>query len=108
MAGRGEQRPPYEVVVRLHAVAIDEWPAIDGTCAAAGIDPFALSPNRFCNLIYAWALARVEDRTKFDAQLTMPLPGRERRAPTPAVRAKETGDLMAMASWASSMQQGRG
>jgi hypothetical protein len=107
VAGRGGGRPPYPVVVRLHAIADDEWAAIDGQCAAQGVDPLALSPDRFCNLIYAWALSRVEDRAKFDALLSAPLPGRERTARvSPETQVAETRDLMSMAQWAAAVQGG--
>ena len=61
--------PPYTVVLRLYAVADAHWPQIDGDLAQRGIDPFTLPVHRFCNLIYAWAVARVQDREHFDAVL---------------------------------------
>lgn len=58
-------------------------------------------------MIYAWAADRVEDRAKFDAQLTAPLPGQRRPAQVSAeTRASETRDLMAMAQWATAVQGG--
>jgi hypothetical protein len=102
VAGGGGIRPPYDTAVRLHLIAREHWDAIDGKCAAEGIDPFALAPHRFCNLIYVWAIERVED----DAELAMPLPGRQRRAPSVAEQRQAQNDLMAFGSWARTVQGG--
>ena len=102
----GDLRPPYEAVARLSALASDQWPSIDGWCAAQGVDPLSYRPDRFYNLIYAWAVERVEDKAKFDAQLEAPIPGRVRRASVTSLR-QETNDLRGLATWASSVQGGR-
>ena len=74
--------PPYPTVLRLIALAGERWAEIDGELAARGIDAFGLRIDRFLNLIYAWYVARVEDRERFEMMLTAPLPGaRRRRAP---------------------------
>ena len=58
-------------------------------------------------MIYAWALPRVEDRAKFDALLSAPLPGQERTTVvSPETAAAETRDLMSMAQWARAVQGG--
>ena len=107
MAGRGGHRPPYDTAVRLHLIARDYWESIDGKCAAEGVDPFQLSPARFCNLIYAWATERVEDVAKFDAELAMPLPGRARKRPPSAADTRQaTNDLLAFGAWANTVQGG--
>jgi hypothetical protein len=110
VADGGSDRPPYDTAVRLHLIARDHWDSIDGAAAAAGVDPFALSPHRFCNLVYAWALQRVEDVAKFDAELTAPLPGANRQRATRRQTAEEsraaTNDLAAFASWAQTVQGG--
>lgn len=74
---------PYEVVLRLHAVAGEHWREFDGDCALQGIDPLEASPRRFCNLIYAWLVKRVqpENREEFDMALVAPLPGRSTVSP---------------------------
>ena len=75
MADGAVDRTPFHVALRLYAIAALRWPEVDGTAALAGVDPFALRPERFCNLIYAWAVDRVEDRERFDAALEEPIPG---------------------------------
>lgn len=35
-----------------------------------------LRPDRFCNLIYAWAIERVEDVTEFNRVLFEPVAGK--------------------------------
>jgi hypothetical protein len=106
VAGGGGVRPPYDTAVRLHLIAREHWDSIDGRCAAEGVDPFQLPPHRFCNLIYAWALERVEDAAKFDAELAMPLPGRARRPASVTDSRRATDDLMSFGAWARSMQTG--
>lgn len=101
----GGGRPPYRVVARLLAVASDEWPAIGGSCTAAGIDPFALRLDEFCNLVYAWLLERTDDRSKLDGELTKPADGMAssggiRATPTTDTR-RETANAMAVAQWAA-------
>jgi hypothetical protein len=53
-----------------------------------------------------WAIERVEDAAKFDAELAMPLPGRQRRAPSVAEQRQAQNDLMAFGSWARTVQGG--
>ncbi|HEY1179604.1 MAG TPA: hypothetical protein VGF17_25905 [Phytomonospora sp.] len=104
MAGGGDHGFPYAAVARLHAIAIDEWPAIDGYAAAQGVDPFALPPHRFCNFVYAWAIERVTEREKFLTLLYAPIPG---RAPSTVSAERQTQDLRELASWAAGVQGGR-
>ncbi len=76
--------PPYQVCLRLYGIAAARWQEIDGTCAqAGGFDPLSLPIDRFCNMIYAWAVERVKDREEFDQMLTAPLPGSKVKKPDP-------------------------
>lgn len=88
----------YQAVVRLYAIAAENWWAIDGTCARNGVDPGRLAaeqPHRFCNLIYAWAAERLQWDAdawrKWQVDLTSPLPKRARAR----VSAKTAADEMA-------------
>lgn len=77
MGDGGVDRAPYPVAVRLYGVAAAYWPEIDGYAALRGSGSLLnLSPDRFCNAVYAWCVERVEDREQFDAQLTAPYAGR--------------------------------
>lgn len=73
---------PYEVAIRLHAIAGDNWREFDGWCVSRGVNPLRLTPARFCNLIYFWIVKRIDPdkREEFEAMLTSPIPGRERRS----------------------------
>lgn len=73
-------RPPYITCLRLVAVADQHWEAIDGSAAAEGFDPFDLSPQRFFNFLYYWAMARVKEPDIFEQKLNDPPPGKSRRA----------------------------
>jgi hypothetical protein len=103
---RGAHGTPYEAVVRLHGIAAEHWGTIDGELAAKGIDALSLPPDRFCNLIYAWCLPRLEAKEgakeKFDAQLQAPIGAvkdtRMRRAPR-----DHTDSLRSMAAWSSTV-----
>lgn len=106
MDHRGAHGAPYEAVVRLHGIAAEHWGTIDGELAAQGVDAFALPPDRFCNLIYTWSLARLEPkegaREKFDTQLQAPIgpvkDTRLRRAPK-----DHTDSLRSMAAWSATV-----
>jgi hypothetical protein len=67
-------RGPYPVVHRLHWIAAEHWRAIDGDCAARGVDPLRLRPDRFCSLIWNWAIQRVEDPTQWTIEMERPFP----------------------------------
>ena len=63
----------YRAVVGLVHVADRYWHDIDGACAREGVDPFSLPFDRFLNLVYAWAVERLQNvengRAEFDAAL---------------------------------------
>lgn len=111
MADRGGRRAPYRTVVRIHGYAIGYWEQIDGTCAAAGVDPFALNPSRFCNLVYSFCVQQMtpDDKAKFDAELDRPLPGEDltRSLASPDQRRRANQDMASFAAWAQGMQGGR-
>ena len=50
----------YGAVGGLIEIADIFWHQIDGACARAGFDPLALPFDRFLNLVYAWAVERVQ------------------------------------------------
>lgn len=58
--------PPYWVAARLAATARDRWTIFDGWCAARGVDPVDLPPDRFCNLVYYWLVRNANDRQRAD------------------------------------------
>ena len=51
-------RPPYAAVVRLCVIASQRWAEIDA--AYYQITLLRQSPHRFANLVYSWAIERVE------------------------------------------------
>lgn len=54
-----------------------------------------MRPDRFCNYVYAWSVARVEDRADFDTNLLAPLPGQRRRTePSQSVTQSEGEGFM--------------
>ena len=69
--------PPYQTAVRLSAVAASNWAVIDGEFSGQGFDIFTLPFHRFLSVIYSWYVQRlsVEDRRKFEMELTKPLRG---------------------------------
>lgn len=69
--------PPYEVVFRLIGIAEDNWEAIDYEAACQGEDFLKLPIDRFCNVIYHWAMERVKDRDQFLYQLTKRMSGKK-------------------------------
>jgi hypothetical protein len=77
-------RPPYAAALRLYAIAEARWAEIEAHYIA--VDLFRLSPARFCNAVYAWCVKYmdVEDREKWEAMLTAPLPGAKPSRPTQA------------------------
>jgi len=91
-------RGPYPRVVRLHAIAAQHWRIIDGTCAAQGVDPLLLRPDRFCSLIWNWAIQRVEEPEEWAREMDLPLPGTttSRRRPTPREEDLEADGFMAL------------
>lgn len=68
-------RPPYTVIWRLYAYAREYWQEINGETAYQGVNLLILPLDRFCDAIYWWCVQRVEDRAKFDYELTKPAPG---------------------------------
>ncbi len=79
MDGRGVDRPPYPVALRLYAVAEERWAEIEAHYIV--VDLLRLHPAKFLNAVYAWCVRHMqpEDREKWDIMLTAPLPGTERR-----------------------------
>jgi hypothetical protein len=51
-------RPPYPAVVRLCALAAERWAELDA--AYYQITLLRQRPHRFLNLVYAWAIERVD------------------------------------------------
>ena len=84
-------RPPYQAALRLQAIAAERWAEIDGSCAARGTDPFLLRPDRFCNLIYWWAVNGMDEdkRREWDQLLLDPMPEQKRSAKRAPMEAAE-------------------
>ena len=75
MAGGGVDRPPYQVALRLYAIAEQRWPEVDAQYPS--IDLIRLPADRFCNFVYRFCLehlAKPEAREEFDMRLKEPLP----------------------------------
>jgi hypothetical protein len=91
---------PYPVVVRLHAIAAANWRVIDGEFAARGINPLTLRPDRFCHLIWYWAIQRIpaEDVDQWVADMEKPLPTAtpKKRKPTQRELDLEAEGFMAL------------
>jgi hypothetical protein len=51
-------RPPYPAAVRLCAIASERWAELDA--AYYSINLARQKPYRFCNLVYAWCIERVD------------------------------------------------
>jgi hypothetical protein len=88
---------PYEVVVRLCQLTIQEWVRFDGQAARSGLDPLKLPFDRLLNYIYTEATrnADSEDREQFDILLASPLPGAtQKRVVTETELAREGDDFM--------------
>lgn len=56
-------RPPYPAVVRLCTLAAERWALIDAAYYQTNL--LRLPPHRFLNMVYAWAVERV-DPEKYD------------------------------------------
>ena len=69
--------PPYEVVFRLIGIAGDHWEALDYEAACKGQDFLKLPIDRFCNVVFHWAIERVPDRSQFIYQLTKRTSGKK-------------------------------
>lgn len=72
-------RPPYTVCLRLIGLAESNWDEIEGHATLRGVDLMALPLYRWCNVILAWYLERVEDREQFMFKLTSPAPGEAKK-----------------------------
>lgn len=59
-------RPPYPVAVRLCTIAAERWAEIDA--AYYQMTLLRERPHRFLNMVYAWAIERV-DPDKLDEWL---------------------------------------
>lgn len=78
MDGGGVGRTPYEVALRLYAIAAERWAEVDPSYP--GVDLLRLPVHRFLNYVYAWCVARIdpEKLEQWHWELNQPLPGRER------------------------------
>jgi hypothetical protein len=87
---------PYEVVVRLYAIADDYWPYIEARYYQ--IDLMEVSPTKFMNLIYAWCREVIHDQMeweRFEMELTEPIFDTK---PSDATVDKEGEDFLAAMS----------
>lgn len=68
-------RPPYQVALRLYAIAAERWPEVDA--AYASVDLIRFPPHRFLNCVYAWCLDRIapDKLEEWIHMLYQPLPG---------------------------------
>lgn len=84
MDGRGVDRTPYPAALRLYAIAEERWAEIEAHYLS--VDLLRLPAAKFTNAVYAWCVERIlpDDREKWDAMLTAPLPGQEKAKATDA------------------------
>jgi hypothetical protein len=75
-------RPPYPVVLRLYAIAVERWAELDATYAS--IDLIRLPPHRFLNLVWTWCLEHLpaDKKEEWLYQMSSPLPGQEKKKPS--------------------------
>lgn len=77
MADGGVDRTPYQVAVRLYALAEGYWELL---CVHFyQINLMAQDPDRLCTLVYGWAKTMIptDKWEMFEMELTSPLPGTE-------------------------------
>jgi hypothetical protein len=70
---------PYVRALRLYLLAIEHWAVLDAHYAT--VDLITLPPHRFCNLVYAWLIGRIDPEKieQVEFQLNQPLPGEEKK-----------------------------
>lgn len=58
-------------------VALTRWAVFDGWCASRNVNPLDLPIDRFCNLVYYWAVRNMKDDAKadFDRHISQPVTG---------------------------------
>ena len=93
MAGRGVDRPPYPVALRLYTVAAVRWAEVEA--AYYQIDLLTVGPRKFLNLVYAWCVQWMdpEKREEWEQALNAPMEGT--RHPTDLQLEQEGADFMA-------------
>ena len=86
---------PYARAVRLYAIAVDNWAALDGSFPAVEIA--TLPSYKFLNVVFRWCLDRIEpDKLEgWIAMLNEPLPWAVDRGPSPEQLEREGADFMA-------------
>lgn len=96
MDDRGVDRPPYQVALRLYAVAAERWAEVDA--AYYMVDLIRVAPHRFLNFVYAWCVERIdpEKREDWERMLEAPLPGMEKAKPTEVMIEAEGASFMAL------------
>lgn len=80
---------PYEVTLRLMAIAGQNWVMIDGDAAMHGVNPMALRLDRPGVDVVEETVQRVKDPTLWTEQLNAPMPGQARKKPPAATMAQE-------------------
>jgi hypothetical protein len=94
--GGGVGRTPYQVALRLYAIAEERWAEVDA--AYPSVDLLRLPIHRFLNYVYAWCLERVEAEKleQWRWEMNQPLPGREKDVTDAQVEEEGRGfmDLM--------------
>lgn len=72
-------RTPYQIALRLYAIAAERWAEIDA--AYSGVDILRLPIHRFLNYVYAWCVERInpEKLEQWQWELEQPLPGQEKK-----------------------------
>lgn len=90
--------PPYQVVLRLIAVAEDNWPEIDATYPQ--VDLIRLPLHRLLNFIYGWLVrhANHEQKEELNRQLLAPLVTESGRVQEPTPMTEEEEGQMFMAT----------
>jgi hypothetical protein len=95
--GLPEVEAPYQVAVRLYAIAAGRWAELDAEYAS--IDMIRLPPHRFLNLVFAWCVRRFhkqEDLEQWMFQLEQPLPGDEKKKPSQTDLQAESDSFMSL------------
>ena len=85
--------PPYQAVLRLIAVAEDNWAEVDA--AYPTVDFFRLPLHRFLNFVYAWLVknATQEQREQIDLELNAPIVTGGKVQPASPMSEEQEGQL---------------
>jgi hypothetical protein len=89
--------PPYQLVARLYAAAIHNWPAVEGS--HPNVDLLRLPMHKFLSVIWIWCLERVkpEDQEEWRMMMEAPFPGEAGQArPAPFSEEEEADSFMAL------------